>query len=95
MRRRPSSWRRYSATAPIDRLPSRLFLTEQASTLGMSAARLPLLLADRPREPAPLPPEPVVDDDSAEVPELFCPGPVRDNPALGEEVNERMVEWAG
>ena len=25
---------------------------------------------------------------------LFCPGPVRDNPALGEEVNERLVDWA-
>lgn len=33
------------------------------------------------------------DDDS--VPELFCPGPLRDDPALGEEVNERVVEWAG
>ena len=75
--------------------PSLLFPTEQPSTLGMSAARLPLLLADRPREPAPLPPEPAVDEDSDEAPELFCPGPVRDNPALGEEVNERMVEWAG
>lgn len=32
------------------------------------------------------------DDDS--MPELFCPGPVRDNPALGEEVNERLLEWA-
>lgn len=31
--------------------------------------------------------------DSA-MPELFCPGAVRDNPALGEEVNERLVEWA-
>jgi 2-methylisoborneol synthase len=29
------------------------------------------------------------------MPELFCPGPVRDNPALGEEVNERLVDWAG
>ncbi|AHH97967.1 hypothetical protein KALB_4605 [Kutzneria albida DSM 43870] len=71
---------------------SLLFLSEQPTTLGMSAARLPLLLAGRPGEPPPLAePEP---EDSEEVPELFCPGPVRDNPALGEEVNERMVEWA-
>jgi 2-methylisoborneol synthase len=28
------------------------------------------------------------------MPELFCPGPVRDNTALGEEVNDRVVEWA-
>ena len=26
--------------------------------------------------------------------ELFCPPAVRDNPALGEEVNDRLVEWA-
>lgn len=32
------------------------------------------------------------DDDS--MPELFCPGPVRDNPALGKEVDERLLEWA-
>jgi 2-methylisoborneol synthase len=31
---------------------------------------------------------------AAGVPELYCPGPVRDDPALGEEVNERLVEWA-
>ncbi|MDP8928552.1 MAG: terpene synthase [Actinomycetota bacterium] len=28
------------------------------------------------------------------VPELYCPGPVRDDEALGEEVNDRLVEWA-
>ena len=28
------------------------------------------------------------------MPALFCPGPVRDNPALGEEVNDRLVDWA-
>lgn len=27
-------------------------------------------------------------------PELFCPGPIRDDPALGKEVNDRLVEWA-
>ncbi len=29
-----------------------------------------------------------------DMPELFCPGPVRDDPALGDEVNDRVVEWA-
>lgn len=27
-------------------------------------------------------------------PTVYCPGPVRDNPALGEEVDDRLVEWA-
>lgn len=30
----------------------------------------------------------------ASMPELFCPGALRDDPALGEEVNERLVDWA-
>ncbi|MEA2234462.1 MAG: 2-methylisoborneol synthase [Solirubrobacteraceae bacterium] len=38
------------------------------------------------------------DDDGAaaesSMPDLFCPGAVRDNPALGEEVNDRLVNWA-
>ncbi len=36
------------------------------------------------------------DEDAADtpMPELFCPGPVRDNAALGEEVNNRVVDWA-
>jgi 2-methylisoborneol synthase len=28
------------------------------------------------------------------IPELYCPDPIRDNPALGEQVNERLVAWA-
>lgn len=32
--------------------------------------------------------------DGDAMPELFCPGPVRDDPALGEKVNEGIVEWA-
>jgi 2-methylisoborneol synthase len=37
------------------------------------------------------------DDEAADgepMPELFCPGALRDRPALGEEVNDRLVEWA-
>jgi 2-methylisoborneol synthase len=32
--------------------------------------------------------------DRAGVPELYAPPPMRDNPALGEEVNDRLVDWA-
>ncbi|MFD0381702.1 hypothetical protein ACFQ2B_02445 [Streptomyces stramineus] len=28
------------------------------------------------------------------VPELYCPPALRDDPALGGEVNDRLVEWA-
>ncbi|GAA4600486.1 2-methylisoborneol synthase [Actinoplanes octamycinicus] len=34
------------------------------------------------------PPQPTAE------PRLFCPGPVRDDPALGEQVNEAVVRWA-
>ena len=83
-----------TASPPVA-VPSAVFpLGGKPSALGMSAARFPLEFAARLRESVPSPePEPEPDDDS--IPELFCPGPVRDDPALGEEVNERMVEWAG
>jgi 2-methylisoborneol synthase len=29
------------------------------------------------------------------VPELYCPPALRDDPALGQEVNDRLIEWAG
>ncbi|GAA2919929.1 family 2 encapsulin nanocompartment cargo protein terpene cyclase [Streptomyces thioluteus] len=29
------------------------------------------------------------------VPELYCPPALRDDPALGREVNDRLVDWAG
>lgn len=50
-----------------------------SSGLGMSASRI----VDERVAPA-----------AEEMPELFCPGAVRDDPALGEEVNERLVAWA-
>jgi 2-methylisoborneol synthase len=34
------------------------------------------------------------EDDYDAMPELFCPGAVRDDPALSEEVDERLLEWA-
>ncbi|MGH3391596.1 MAG: family 2 encapsulin nanocompartment cargo protein terpene cyclase [Actinomadura sp.] len=33
-------------------------------------------------------------DKTTSVPELYCPGPVRDDPLLGEEVNDRLIAWA-
>ncbi|TDC48288.1 Camphene synthase [Micromonospora sp. KC207] len=54
------------------------------SGLGTAALRI-----SPPSVPAAVPPAP-----DRGRPELFCPGPVRDDPALGEEVNDRVVEWA-
>jgi 2-methylisoborneol synthase len=34
------------------------------------------------------------DDNDTTVPPLYCPPVIRDNPALGEEINERLVAWA-
>ena len=64
--------------------------------LGTSAARLPR--ARRPPEEEP----PAESAESAggsargsvRVPPLHCPDAVRDDPALGEEVNNRLVDWA-
>jgi 2-methylisoborneol synthase len=41
----------------------------------------------------PVPDTETTDDRSP--PPLYCPGPVRDNPALGQEVNDHLVDWAG
>lgn len=60
---------------------------------GTSGVRFPPLLADVRAEQAAA--QDVADDgDDDAIPELFCPGPLRDDPALGEEVNTRLVEWA-
>ncbi|RJQ73867.1 Camphene synthase [Pseudonocardiaceae bacterium YIM PH 21723] len=64
--------------------------TTALSGLGTAAARMFFPDLARPRvDPTALITLP--DDDS----ELFCPGPVRDDPALGELVNEQLVAWAG
>lgn len=47
-----------------------------------------------PPEPAAAAEPTVVDDSSDGVPTLYCPPAVRDDPALGEKVNDRLVEWA-
>lgn len=57
------------------------------SGLGTSAARL--------RPPRPVPPAPAAVSAPVPVPPLHCPRPLRDDRALGEEVNDRLVEWAG
>ncbi len=53
--------------------------------LGTSAARLSEL--HRPGTPS--------RSSGRTLPELYCPPPLRDDPALGEEVNELLVAWAG
>jgi 2-methylisoborneol synthase len=53
-------------------------LPDRPSGLGTTAARL---RADPPGE-------------TRSTPELFCPPAVRDNPSLGEEVNDGLIEWA-
>jgi 2-methylisoborneol synthase len=54
-------------------------LPTRPTGLGTSAARI-----------AP----PAAAAEGAAIPELYCPPAVRDDPALGEEVNERLVAWA-
>jgi 2-methylisoborneol synthase len=55
--------------------------------IGTSAARV----VASPRQPDPEPPP---RSETLHIPELYCPDPVRDDPALGEEVNSRLVDWA-
>lgn len=59
-----------------------------AGGLGTAAVRFPQPPAGF---AAPAPAEDTEDD---EVPELFCPGALRENPAVAREVDERLVEWA-
>lgn len=64
--------------------PSAPGLLTGPTGLGTSAARTFTPEAPPPREP------PSVEPASR----LYCPPPLRDDPALGETVNERLVEWA-
>lgn len=67
--------------------PAGTVLPAGPTGLGTSAARI---TARRPvREAAA-----TSDDRGAAVPELYCPPALRDDPALGREVNDRLVEWA-
>jgi 2-methylisoborneol synthase len=75
---------------------------------GPLAARTGLRVPGHPggplvREPSPTAKEPSGPDASAPagpeaagepVPALYCPPAVRDDPALGDEVDDRLVEWA-
>jgi 2-methylisoborneol synthase len=75
-----------------------------ATGLGTAAVRFPGVPTDTVVPPVYPPPtlssltgvgtpeSTVSGDDST--PELFCPGPVRDNAALGQEVDARLLEWA-
>ncbi|MGH8792460.1 MAG: family 2 encapsulin nanocompartment cargo protein terpene cyclase, partial [Stackebrandtia sp.] len=57
------------------------------SGLGTSGLRV------RPERTAPAAAPEKPSGDSS-VPELYCPGAVRDDVALGEEVNDRLADWA-
>ncbi|GAA0394465.1 family 2 encapsulin nanocompartment cargo protein terpene cyclase [Streptomyces luteireticuli] len=67
------------ATPAVPALPVVPAVLRGPTGLGTSAARI----APR-REPSP-----------DAVPELYCPPALRDDPALGREVNDRLVDWAG
>ncbi|MBB4893428.1 2-methylisoborneol synthase [Streptomyces olivoverticillatus] len=54
---------------------------------GTSAARIAARKASNPAGATP-------DERGAGVPELYCPPALRDDPALGREVNDHLVEWA-
>lgn len=53
----------------------------------------PASSAEPGREPEPEA-EPSRERGGLRIPELYCPPPLRDDPALGEVVNERLVDWA-
>jgi 2-methylisoborneol synthase len=62
--------------------------------LGTSAARIADQLRPRTPASAPTSASTTAPATSSSVPELYCPPCLRDDPALGEEVNERLVQWA-
>lgn len=62
---------------------------------GMSALRFPGIPSlDEAIDQATSPGDEGDDGADEDMPALFCPGPVHDNAALGEHVNDRLVEWA-
>jgi 2-methylisoborneol synthase len=82
-------------SAPIDlpgsvrhRLPG---LVTGPTGLGTSAARIPWRHAAAARVPVR---QSADDADDTAVPELYCPPALRDDQALGEEVNDCLVDWA-
>lgn len=83
---------RWEAPAPVT-----------AAATGAADPADPADPADRPApEPGPVEkagPEPVADappggESGLHIPELYCPDAERDDPALGDVVNDRLVEWA-
>jgi 2-methylisoborneol synthase len=66
-----------------------------AGGLGMSALRFPAISGlDELTGQAGSSDDGDGDGDGDDMPELFCPGPIRDNAALGEHVNDLLLEWA-
>lgn len=92
-----------AATSPPPTAPSPERFPFGPTGLGTSAARILPTVPDPVRPPLSsldglnpgallvAPPE-IVEDDS--MPALFGPGAVRDDPSLGEEVNNRLIDWA-
>ncbi|GIL27301.1 family 2 encapsulin nanocompartment cargo protein terpene cyclase [Actinocatenispora comari] len=79
-----------STPGPLPPAPAPLPPTASAdwmlpAGLGTSALRIP----------TPAPPATTGAAGPPGVPELYCPPALRDDRALGEEVNARLVEWAG
>lgn len=77
------------AAAPAFRTPARqpepgVRIPRFPTGLGTSALRI--VPPSRPDDTS---------DKADAVPQLYCPGPVRDDKALGEQVNEELVAWAG
>ncbi|WIM98389.1 family 2 encapsulin nanocompartment cargo protein terpene cyclase [Actinoplanes oblitus] len=73
-------------------LPSASRPSLSSSTPGPSSVRPPLS-ASRPSPSGPS--AATVPPPGTDGPRLNCPGPLRDDPALGEWVNEAVVRWAG
>ncbi len=72
---------------------ARAFLPPDAAVTAASLVRANgVSTATDPLVPVPVEESTSTDDD--DIPPLFCPGPVRDDPALGEEVNLRLIDWA-
>lgn len=66
-----------------------------AGPTGLGTRSLRLRSRPSPEPESEAEPEPEESDgERLHIPELYCPDAVRDDVALGEEVNERLVEWA-
>lgn len=77
-------------------LPATASIRRFASGIGTSAIRFPSVADSVATEltGSDAEADTAADEEDDSMPELFCPGPLRDDPELGAEVNSRLVEWA-